>query len=233
MQKIKFIANSTKLDNVLIDPSPAQKNLPSWYKKMSKYFGEYERGTKVSFSNFTIKACPPIFDALSMGYLVYLNTDILVRRDSDETIDFLWRNKKFVWVEEHYVEQTEGLPEIKGFEKQAHKWLNAYKIITPKGYSSFFVHPIGRDHLPFKSFSAVVDTDRYPNTVHFPFLLEKDFTGIIPRGTPIIQIIPFKRESWKSTIEKVDDFDEFDNSLFSAYIKDVYKNFYKTAKIFK
>ena len=30
-----------------------------------------------------------------------------------------------------------------------------------------------------------------------PFFLKAGFTGIIPKGTPIAQLIPFKREDWK------------------------------------
>jgi hypothetical protein len=30
-----------------------------------------------------------------------------------------------------------------------------------------------------------------------PFYIKEDFTGVIPKGTPIAQIIPFKRELWK------------------------------------
>jgi hypothetical protein len=32
--------------------------------------------------------------------------------------------------------------------------------------------------------------------INFPFFLKKDFNGIIKAGTPIIQAIPFKRETW-------------------------------------
>ena len=28
--------------------------------------------------------------------------------------------------------------------------------------------------------------------------MKEDFEGVIPAGTPIIQIIPFKRENWNS-----------------------------------
>jgi hypothetical protein len=31
---------------------------------------------------------------------------------------------------------------------------------------------------------------------NLPFFLKEGFEGIIPKGTPIAQIIPFKRESW-------------------------------------
>jgi hypothetical protein len=72
---------------------------------------------------------------------------------------------------------------------------------TPKGYSTFFVHPVNRLDLPFHSFSGLVDTDKFPVEVNFPFLIKKDFVGIIPAGTPIAQAIPVKRESWTSEID--------------------------------
>jgi len=38
------------------------------------------------------------------------------------------------------------------------------------------------------------------SSVSFPFYLRKDFEGIIKKGTPIAQVIPFKRETWQSEI---------------------------------
>ena len=61
-----------------------------------------------------------------------------------------------------------------------------------------FVHPLNRYDLPFYSFSGLVDTDKHSVVVHFPFIVRKDFEGVIPKGTPIIQAIPIKRENWKS-----------------------------------
>jgi hypothetical protein len=52
--------------------------------------------------------------------------------------------------------------------------------------------------LPFQTFSGVVDTDSYTMPVNFPFLLRKDFEGVIPKGTPIAQVIPIRRDSWTS-----------------------------------
>jgi len=33
---------------------------------------------------------------------------------------------------------------------------------------------------------------------NYPFFLNRGFEGIIPVGTPMCQIIPFKRETWKA-----------------------------------
>jgi hypothetical protein len=46
----------------------------------------------------------------------------------------------------------------------------------------------------------VVDTDKHPIVINFPFVINKDFSGIIPAGTPIIQAIPFKRDTWDSKV---------------------------------
>jgi hypothetical protein len=44
----------------------------------------------------------------------------------------------------------------------------------------------------------VVDTDTYTSPVNFPFTLnDPKFEGLIPAGTPIAQVIPFKREQWE------------------------------------
>ena len=39
-------------------------------------------------------------------------------------------------------------------------------------------------------------TDKEVLNFHLPMWLKKDFIGIIKKGTPIAQIIPFKRDNW-------------------------------------
>ena len=50
----------------------------------------------------------------------------------------------------------------------------------------------------FEIIAGVVDTDTYINTINFPFILHKrDEQFIIKKGEPMVQVIPFKRQSWK------------------------------------
>ena len=50
----------------------------------------------------------------------------------------------------------------------------------------------------FEIISGIVDTDNYINTINFPFILHKrDEQFLIKKGEPMVQVIPFKRESWK------------------------------------
>jgi hypothetical protein len=50
----------------------------------------------------------------------------------------------------------------------------------------------------FDIIPGVVDTDTYINLINFPYFLKKrDEQFLIKKGEPMVQVIPFKRESWK------------------------------------
>ena len=86
------------------------------------------------------------------------------------------------------------------------KILSPWLIKTPPGYSCLFVPPLNHVNLPFRPLSGVVDTDKYSKLpINFPSIPqeipEKQQTKIIPAGTPIVMVIPFKRESWKMDVQ--------------------------------
>jgi hypothetical protein len=57
---------------------------------------------------------------------------------------------------------------------------------------------MNRLELRFEIIPGCVDTDTYVNEINFPFILRKrDKQFLIKKGEPMIQVIPFKRESWK------------------------------------
>jgi hypothetical protein len=53
----------------------------------------------------------------------------------------------------------------------------------------------------FSIMPGIVDTDTFPNEINFPIVINGDkypvLETIIEKGTPYVQIIPFKRDSWK------------------------------------
>jgi hypothetical protein len=83
------------------------------------------------------------------------------------------------------------------FEPIAFAWRFNATILIPGGYSLLITHPLNRFDLPFQTLSGVVDNFHLYDG-DLPFLLKKGFRGVIPMGTPIAQILPFKRENWKS-----------------------------------
>jgi len=87
--------------------------------------------------------------------------------------------------------------------------------------------------LPFQTLSGIVDCDVHPNSVFVPFFLKKDFEGIIPAGTPIMQLLPFKRESWESSKGPVNKMARFSSDLVKRYAMHNYRRLYWSKKSYK
>ena len=86
-------------------------------------------------------------------------------------------------------------------------------------------------------------SDLHELAVQFPFLMKKTQHTIIPKGTPIVQIIPFKRDDWKMCISEKPNKkdmqmnqqtrDEFDESRYGAsgeLLGGLYKRKYRKKK---
>jgi hypothetical protein len=73
-----------------------------------------------------------------------------------------------------------------------------WAIKTPPGYSTMFIHPQLSMDSPLWAFPGIIDTDTFIVDGHFSFLVDKTFKGVIKQGTPLVQVIPFKREDWSS-----------------------------------
>jgi hypothetical protein len=78
------------------------------------------------------------------------------------------------------------------------KFHNLWTIEAPDGYALLFTHPFNRFDLPFTTLTGLVDCDRYhDNWIHFPaHWHDLKFSGVLPKGTPVAQCMPVKRDSW-------------------------------------
>jgi len=211
-------------------PKPSSAYLPSWYKEMDSYRGGVKKPTSDNVNAGTVKKCMPVFDAITAGYMIALPVDVYVEPTEEGP---LYRWAGLDAIQFHPVEQASTHPLVNGFPYP--KFMSPWGIKTPKGYSTLFVQPFHQD-LPFTIMAGVVDTDTYTVPVNFPFVLnDTNFEGMIPMGTPIAQVIPFKRDSWTSRIGT----DKEREKLGRAQLKntltffDTYKKFLWTKKEFK
>lgn len=173
-------------------PQPASAFIPEWYKDIDSYVGKKKATNGQGITNATIKKCMPVFDAIISGYIITLPVDIMVTI-KDGSQYFEWAN--FHLVAFHPIEQAPNHPERKPYPYA--KWMNPWAIKTPKGYSTLFVQPFHRESV-FTILPGIVDTDTYSTPVNFPFVInDPNFEGLIPKGTPIAQVIPIKRDAWK------------------------------------
>ena len=75
-----------------------------------------------------------------------------------------------------------------------------------------------------------MDTDKSSLELIFPVWVRDNFSGIVEKGTPIAQIIPFKRDNWDSTFDyyedgqyyKVVEEKNFNSTIVGHYIKNVW-----------
>lgn len=229
--KLYFEPFDEEMGLVFERPLPAAQSIPTWYKDMPVHMDrEKETGLNkdsVAVSNLTLKGCNPFLDALTSGYIFTLPFDIEFRRDSEGRLGIRWAtNVNFI--SGHGADQAPGLPGPVGGTEALLKWRPGWRISTPKGYSALFTHPLNRHDLPFRTFSGVVDTDMYELGVEFPFQLlntiDKDIF-ILEKGTPICQVIPFKRENWESDVIP---FDEKANKINGFKLKSKIVRSYKT-----
>jgi hypothetical protein len=207
----------------LYKPKPASAYIPDWYKETETYIQDSNKIlNKRSIS--TIKRCPPIFDAISMGYIITTHCDLIVtQEDGFPHYQFalpVLNFHPFIQAPKHPLAMKNG-DEAMDYPKL----LNPWAIKTPPGYSTMFFSPWHRDS-EIIIFPGVVDTDKHLFPIHFPFVLkDPKFEGLIPAGTPIVQVMPFKRDAWTSSIGSDEDKKESDN-VFSEF-QSKFSNFYR------
>ena len=211
-------------------PKPASKIIPEWYKSMSSYIEGNKKPNGSGGTNSTIKRCVPVFDAITAGYIITSPADVYVSIKEGQQY-FEW--SALGLIQFHPIEQAPDHPNRKPHSYP--KWINYWSIKTPKGYSTLFVQPMHRDSL-FTILSGIVDTDTYSAPVNFPFVINDPlFEGLIPKGTPIAQVIPFKRESWTMKFGKEKDLIKQANITLKLQTKffDKYKNMFWNKKEYK
>lgn len=184
MKKIKFYANLPEFN--IPEPSPTSHRLPMWFRSMDGVVDGVE----------TIKKCVPFLDSMLAGYTITTSADVYFDEEGIRS------NSKIDVVQHHEKSQVMDVPVPEEYNDQPLKWINNFTLKTPKGYSTLFIHPINQIGLPFYSLSGIVDTDTYPAPVNFPFFIKKNFSGIIPANTPMIQAIPFKRDDWEMSLDE-------------------------------
>ena len=154
--------------------------------------------------------CMPFFDALTAGYHYVLEDDVYVDLDKEGKPIISWKGQVMMVDKRPTIE----LPVPDNCHPIHYGWRMNWFYETPPGYSVLITHPMNRYDLPFYTMSGIVESDIWGLPVFTAFFLKRNFIGVIPKGTPIFQIIPIKRESWES--ECVETEETFERHQFAA-----------------
>jgi hypothetical protein len=230
-------------------PIPTKLNIPEWYKKLEH-----------NILNKTVKGCMPFLDTITSGYLLKMPQDFYIRhnvdnknekgeqfKDSFQTFGLHDQSEKLYsrfinlnsGVDTHSIKQLKGSPFVdKNKNLPFYKITNPWKIKTPKGYSCLFVPPLNNSDDRFSIIPGIVDTDAFPNEINFPIIINGDKYSVlettIKKGTPYVQIIPFKRENWKMTLKSRTQKEIQKNIIFYGLkLLNIYKEKYWNKKSWK
>jgi hypothetical protein len=175
---------------VIAPPVPAKGYMPDWFRKLPAVD---EGVTGPNNSGLTIKRCMPFLDAMTTGWIIPLPATVRLEISEGGTrVDAGWDFDREL-VSFHGGHQVKGAPQQ---PRPACKFHNFWTVSTPPGWSCLFVDPLNRPNGVFSVIAGVVDTDTYRAPVHFPFwATAEDGLYTIEKGTPMVQVIPFRRDS--------------------------------------
>jgi len=217
MNKIDFILPK-QFNEVGISspPKPAKTYIPQKYKELVSY-----RNNDLRYP--TVKKCMPFLDALTSGYIIPFFEDYVITVDYEKHL-FDMRTA----ITPPKFHESNQLPENYQDGAPIGKFMNKWLIKTPPGYSCLFVHPMNTPKAQFECVSGVVDTDVYDQIIHFPFYWKEwnekgQVQAMLKKNDSMIQVIPFKRESWKSW---VGERNLNPNNNWTGYFKELYKKYY-------
>jgi hypothetical protein len=228
-QKLTFIPSLENFKDNYLEPVPAMSMVPEWYKGLALYGSSNDEKELYPVNHIgtdgtlvATKKCIPFFDALTSGYYYLLEDDLHVDLNENGFPTLTWKGDVMLIDKRPTLE----VPIPNNCHQLHFGFRMNWYYRTPPGYSVLVTHPMNRYDLPFFTLSGVVDSDVWGLPVFFSFFLKRDFIGTIPKGTPIMQYIPFKRDSWeleikndKASIEEEDFKAEKRRTMVTGYYK--------------
>ncbi|MBY5583897.1 DUF6065 family protein [Rhizobium leguminosarum] len=177
-------------EGVIPAPVRAKTALPDWFRRLPAVD---EAHVSSNNSGLTVKRCMPFLDAMATGWVIGLAASVRMEiSDKGKTVDCGWDFDRTL-VSNHASHQVAGNPREPLPPRKFH---NYWTIRTPPGWSCLFVPPLNRPNGVFEVVAGVVDTDTYQSEIHFPFFATgEDGLHVLERGTPIVQVIPFRRDA--------------------------------------
>lgn len=192
----KFIGFNKYRNKDVSEVVPAATAMPKWYKDIPK-FDE----NKVP----SLKGCAPFFDAMSSGYVYVTPTDIEFTIHNEVCYATVADEEYKDFIADRDPMHPSHFPPVAGHDAKHFHWFPMWSVNLPSGYSALYCHPLNRYDLPFVTTNGIVDNDKFDLPGRIPFFIRSGFYGILPKGTPFMQVIPIKRDKWLLETEDLDE----------------------------
>lgn len=193
MTAVEFLCDPALIDRIP-HPAPAARFLPDWFRDLPREMGMPDAH---GLPGLTVRACLPVADAMSLGFVIPLPFEIRTSIDPHSGLmNFRWApDVPFNLIEPHHPGQIGAdKPPFQGL--QPLKFLNPWRVVLPDGWSAGFTHPFNHFELPFVAFNGAVDCDALEVPVNVPFFWTAPPQDmILPAGTPMVQVVPYQRSA--------------------------------------
>lgn len=203
-KKITFVSHQMYNNTSNLEPKPGKTQVPKWFSSANRYWKEEGQTETIRHQwgaeALGFKSCPALLDIFLDGYYLTTPCDILFYKNPDNNLLLAKTEQGF----ESFIgprSPMEGFAVPYGHEEQHFHWYPNWGVRLEKGYSAIFMSPLNRYDLPFISTAGIIDSDMLEIPGFVPFFIRENFSGVIPAGTPYLQVFPFKRENWKMEVE--------------------------------
>jgi hypothetical protein len=197
---IKYESSEKTHPNVLVQMKTL---IPQWYKDLTLFHNNQLVDENDFQIKKTLKHCTPTLDAFISGYAITLPYDIVISYDGEGNPILSGKHGGNQLAKVRGRESNKTRPIPHGYNKTELAWSLPLAISVPSGCSFILTHPFNRFDLPFLTLSGIVDGGFVLNAQgDVPFYIKEGFHGVIEKGTPIAQIVPFEHSRWKSEESK-------------------------------
>jgi len=206
-----FTSNKGLLAAKELHPKPTKAFIPDWFKNIPShgFIKTLDNGEITDFpDNQTVKSCPSFPDYFSQGYVIPMWTDLIIKyEEATKTWSYLMPGQEFK-MESHSNDQFLSHVDANFLGRKSEfvfKFISPWTLRTPKGYSVLQLPMLYHFNDNFSVLPGIVDTDTSHEINQQVVYHGAGKELLIPRGTPIAQYIPFKRENYDMTVALEDE----------------------------
>lgn len=194
-QHLEFVTSESRIAE-MFPPVPAGECLPDWWKQQPAAFPiEKRRFPHLRLNEHaTIKACPGVFDYMSLGYVIPLWADMLLEaQEEGYSYEMTYEGTKLTTFEPHAWDKFPRQPKTHSYVL---KIMTPWRIVAPKGWSVMALPPWYHQDDRWSLMPGCVDVDRFSIMTfvaawHAPI----GRTELLKAGTPLIHLVPYRRDS--------------------------------------
>ncbi len=231
---IEFFCSDTNVAEYWA-PKPAKDCVPVEFLDLPDSKEKYQINEE-PVSN--IKTCLPAMDYMTSGYILFNAYELELEHFNKQFRDDLKiKTARTVKAEDHEsniyarkalaVYYENACPVLNEQKKQRcyFKVKTSWSIKTPLGYSCLVIQPFYHPDKRFTIMPAIIDTDTYHLPIPIVGYMHEKTTMRVSPGTPLLQIIPFKRDDWTMSVstESLPDKSKF-------YVWNSYKRLFHVIK---